>query len=275
MKPFWQRRSGLSVLDDCILWGSRVYIPRQGRQLVLRELHDGHPGSSQMKALARMYVWWFSMDKDIDQLVHECEVCQQVKPMQPKVPLHPWSWPARPWARVHVDLAGPMQGRMFLILIDAHSKWLEVCQMSSTSSGATIQHLRAIFSRFGLPETLVSDNGPQFSSEEFKSFCQANGTVFTTLSLPYTTHHQMGWRNGQFRHLNKALRNLRKEQWNSDFADYCLTTYLLPIVRSTGKSPAELMLGRQPRSRLDLLKPDLEKTVRNKMSKRGHTTRLL
>ena len=122
VKPFWQRRSGLSVLDDCILWGSRVYIPRQGRQLVLRELHDGHPGSSRMKALARMYVWWFSMDKDIDQLVHECEVCQQVKPMPPKVPLHPWSWPTRPWARVHVDLAGPMQGRMFLILIDAHSK---------------------------------------------------------------------------------------------------------------------------------------------------------
>ena len=43
VKPFWQRRSGLSVLDDCILWGSRVYIPRQGRQLALRELHDGHP----------------------------------------------------------------------------------------------------------------------------------------------------------------------------------------------------------------------------------------
>ena len=76
------------------------------------------------------------MDKDIAQLVREREVCQQVKPLPPKVPLHPRSWPTRPWARVHLDLAGPMQGIMVFILIDAHSKWLEVCQMSSTSSGS-------------------------------------------------------------------------------------------------------------------------------------------
>ena len=137
-----------------------------------------------MKALARMYVWWFSMDKDIDQLVCECAEGQQIKPMPPRAPLQPWCWPTRPWALVHVDLVGPMQGKMFLVLIDAHSKWLEACQMSSTTSTATIQHLRTIFSRFGLPETLVSDNGPQFSSEEFKSFCHKNG-IYHSLIVPY------------------------------------------------------------------------------------------
>ena len=181
VKQFWQRRAELSILHNCILWGSRVYNPKQGRQHVLRELHDGHPGSSWMKVLARMYVWRFSMDKDIDPLVRKCEECQQVKPMPPRAPLHSWVWPTRHWARVHVDLAGPMQGRMFLVLIDAHSKWLEVCQMSSTTSAATIQHLRTIFCR---SETLVSDNGPWFSSEEFKSFCHKNG-IYHSLIVPY------------------------------------------------------------------------------------------
>ena len=110
------------------------------------------------------------MDKDIDQLVHNCEKCQQAKPMPPKAPLHPWQWPSRPLSRIHADFAGPIQGKIFLIVIDSHSKWLEVCPMNTTTSTATIQHLRMIFSRFGLPETLVSDNGPQFATEEFVHF---------------------------------------------------------------------------------------------------------
>ena len=90
LRQFWQRHTGLPILNDCILWGNQVYIPKQGQQHVLRELHDGHPGSSRMKTLARMYVWWLNMDKDIDQLVQNCEKCQQAKPMPPKAPLHPW-----------------------------------------------------------------------------------------------------------------------------------------------------------------------------------------
>ena len=144
-----------------------TYVPEQGQQHVLRELHEGHPGSSRMKTLARMYVWWFNMDKDIDRLVQNCEKCQQAKPMPPKAPLHPWQWPSRHWSRIHVDFASPIQGRTFLVVIDSHSKWLEVCPITTTTSAATIQHLRMIFSCFGLPETLVSDTGPKFAAEHF------------------------------------------------------------------------------------------------------------
>ena len=114
-----------------------------------------------------------------------------------------------------------MQGKIFFVLIDAHSKWLEVCQILSTSSSETIQHLRTIFSRFGLPETLVSDNRPQFSSEEFKLFCQRSG-IYHSLIAPIT-HHQMGWPNMQFRPLSRVLRNLKKALWSSDFVGYYLT----------------------------------------------------
>ena len=90
-------------------------------------------------------------------------------------PLHPWAWPEKTWQRVHLDFAGPFQGSMFLIAVDAHSKWPEVYSMSSTSALKTIERLRLLFAAFGLPEQVVTDNGPQFVSVDFERFLRANG----------------------------------------------------------------------------------------------------
>ena len=78
------------------------------RQVILQELHQNHPGISRMKSLARGHVWWPSIDKDIDECVHGCTACQEVKTTAPLAPLHPWVWPGRPWQRVHVDFARPI-----------------------------------------------------------------------------------------------------------------------------------------------------------------------
>ena len=99
-------------------------------------------------------------------------------------PLHPWIWPSRPWQRIHIDFAGPMGGHTFLVVVDAHSKWPEVIDMSSTTASATIQQLRSLFASYGLPEQLVSDNGPQFVAEEFEYFLKSNG-VKHIHSAPY------------------------------------------------------------------------------------------
>ena len=94
--------------------------------------------------------------------------------MPPKAPLHPWELPSCPWARVHIDHAGPFQGKLFLLLVDAHSKWMEVHIVPSTSAEATIAKLRNIFATFGLPEQLVSDNSSSFTSTEFQKFLMEN-----------------------------------------------------------------------------------------------------
>ncbi len=73
---------------------------------------------------------------------------------------------------------------MFLVVVDAHSKWPEVIQMSSTTSQNTIEALQALFARYGLPEQIVSDNGAQFTSQEFSDFVQANG-IRHVRSAPY------------------------------------------------------------------------------------------
>ena len=151
LKPFFSRRDELSLLDRCVLWGTRVVVPPQGRKDVLDELHDTHPGVSRMKTLARQYIWWPNMDSEIEQLVRTCSVCQESRPAPPSSPLHPWSWPSEPWSRLHIDFASPFMGKMFLVFVDAHSKWMEVVIMPQITASQTIEKLRSIFAIHGYP----------------------------------------------------------------------------------------------------------------------------
>ena len=149
----YNRRTEISVEDGCLLWGTRVIIPPKGREKVLVVLHEAHPGITRTKSLARSYVWWPGLDHDIETLVKNCGKCQQNQKQPPEAPL-PWEWPGQPWSRLHVDYAGPFQGEIFLVLVDAYSKWLEVHVMKSTTSTATIEKLREIFATHGLPKTV-------------------------------------------------------------------------------------------------------------------------
>ena len=144
LKPFHDKREELSVEAGCLLWGMRVVVPAVSRAAVLKELHTGHPGMVRMKSLARIHVWWPGIDQDIEQMVRSCTSCQAIQNMPLTAVLHLWSWPDQLWKRIHIDFAGSFQGSMFLVVVDSHSKWLEVIPMSSTTTEKTLgspQHL--------------------------------------------------------------------------------------------------------------------------------------
>lgn len=119
-------------------------------------------------------MWWPGLDADIERLVRDCDRCQSLQPDPPRAPHQPWSWPTAPWYRVHIDLAH-LLGYDCLIVYDTHTKWLEAIKLTYLSSYAVIEELRKLFAQFGLPVELVSDNGPQFASEEFARFTSCNG----------------------------------------------------------------------------------------------------
>ena len=188
LQPYQLRKHELSVHDGCVLIGSRVVIPDAARTRMLDQLHQGHPGITRMKGLARSFVWWPGMDHQLEQKVKACPNCQQHQNTPATAPLHPWEWPKRPWARVHIDYAGPISGKMLLITVDAHSKWIEAQVVSSATSRSTIDHLRTLFATHGLPEVLVSDNGTPFTSGEFTDFVKRN--VYVMSKLHHTIHPQ-------------------------------------------------------------------------------------
>jgi len=258
LAPFFSKRSELSLYDGCVLWGSRVVVPKEGRELVLVQLHEGHPGIARMKSLARMYVWWPGISKDIEATVRGCTECQLSQATPAAAPLHPWSWPTRPWARLHLDFAGPLQGKMYLILIDAHSKWIEAFCTPNATSTTVIEELRTVFAKFGLPETIVTDNGTCFVSTEFESFLRNNGIKHLTSAPYHPSSNGLAERAVQI--VKKGLKKTSLGSINTRLAT-TLMTYRLTPQSTTGVSPAELLLGRQPRSRLDLLKPHTAERV--------------
>ena len=251
MTPFVRRRDELSLQDGCVLWGSRVIVPPKLRYRLLEELHMGHSGSSRMKELARSYVWWPNLDSDLEGLANSCLECLSLRAMPSKAELHPWEWPTHPWHRLHLDFAGPVCGRYFLVIVDAHSKWVDVYPTSGTTAKETIQCLQHSFSRYGLPVSLVSDNGPCFVSEEFKDFCKNIGArhITTAVYKPSTN----GLAEKMVQTLKKALRTSKSSV--QDTLDRFLFNYRLTPHSTTGVSPSELMFGRRLRSRLDLLWP--------------------
>ena len=131
-------------------------------------LHEGHPGISRMKSLARLHVWWPSLDTDIESHVKSCVNCAETAKDPTKVPLHQWDFPAKPWQHLHIDFAGPYRNKMWMLLIDAYSKWPEVHVMESTTTETVTKHLQQIFATHGIPHQIVSDNGLHFMAEKFK-----------------------------------------------------------------------------------------------------------
>ena len=128
---------------------------------------------------------WMS---DIELLIARCQACQVYRSMPAEAPPHPLEPATRPWQRVHVDFCGPcFPNKMFLVLVDQYTRWPEVIMMNSTSTEATLDALREVFKTFGFPETLFSDNGPQFREDNslFQSWMTRWG-VRTMRSAPYS-----------------------------------------------------------------------------------------
>ena len=256
LKPYCQRRDELSTEEGCLMWGSRMVVPPRGRKRALSVLHEAHPGIVRMKALARGYMWWPGMDEAIGCCVKECSICQCLRKMPPSAPLHPWARPEKPWSRVHIDYAGPFEGKMFLLITDAYSKWLEVHCTNTSTSAVTIELLRKSFSYLGLLEVIVSDNTGTFTSTEFAEFLEQNG-VRHIRSPPYHPASN-GLAERAVQTFKEGLKRFKTCTLSARLSRFFLWYRITPH-STTGSSPSELMWGRRLRSKLDLLLPDGER----------------
>ena len=257
-KAFFNRRNELSLHEGCIFWGPRIVIPSSARKQILHELHDAHTGATRMKAHARSYCWWPNLDADLEDIARMCELCQKYQRHHPPGPIHPWRWPERPWQRVHADYFGPICGSMFLLLIDAHSKWIDVHMVNHATAETTVSKMRTSFCTFGLPDTVCTDNGTPFTSDLFQTFLRNNG-VEHVRTAPY---HPSS--NGLAERAVQTVKNGLAKQTSGTLQtklDRFLFSYRAIPLESTGKSPAEMMFGRNLRTRLQLMFPSTRSRI--------------
>lgn len=163
-----------------------------------------------------------------------------------------WEDPRGPRSRLHIDFAGPFLGQVFLIVVDAFSRWVEAILMNSTTATNLIKTLRALFATHRLTDEVVSDNGPQLTSSVFEMFLAGLGIRHCLIS----PHHPAG--NGlaerAVRTTKEALGRMGPGEWPSRIAEYLLIQHSTPCPM-TNQSPAELLMGRRLRTVLDRLHP--------------------
>lgn len=203
---------------------------------------------NRMKQLARTAVYWPHIDSDIENTCRKCSSCAEQQNCPPKAAIHPWMMPEKVWSRVHVDHAVNFLGTNWLVMTDALSKYPCIHATSTITTRATIDLLEEDFSHFGYPHAVVTDNGPSFTSGEFKAWCAERGIVHLT-GAPY---HPAT--NGAAERLIQTFKqSMKKSQLPVKKA---LSEFLMHYRRtptSSGLSPSELLNGRQLRTKLDTL----------------------
>ena len=158
-----------------------------------------------------------------------------------KTPLHPWDWPRSPWSRVNVDYAGPFQNHILLVISDAHTKWLEVYITKSSTLLVTIEKLRSTFAIFGVPQTLVSDNGTRFTSAECEQLIKRNGIRHVTSSPYHPATNEHAERGVQM--VKRGLSKMTEGSLQTRLSRFLFHYRIMPHA-TTGIAPAELMFDR-------------------------------
>ena len=243
-RPFWNYRDEITHNDGILFKGSKVIVPNSMQLSMLKLIHASHLGAEKCKRRARDTLFWPGMNAQIEDLVNSCTTCLTNKHSNTKEPLIPHSIPSRPWEKVGSDLF-EFRGQHYLILVDYYSNFIEVDRLRQTTSEQVIETCKSQFSRHGIPNELISDNGPQFSSHKFHQFSIQYQFKHKT-SSPY--HPQS---NGKAERAVQTIKSLlqRSVLEKRDFHLALLEFRNSPSNDILG-SPSQRLMGRRTRTLL-------------------------
>ena len=237
LKPLWKVRGLLTICDGLLLYNNRIVVPSAMRQEALNKIHEGHQGAERCRWRTKSSVWWPGITAQIKQMVENCKTCAKIAHHR-REPLITASLPEYPWEVVGTDLF-ELQGRQYLVVVDYFSRYPEVAKLTSTTASSVIAILKACFARHGIPKTVRSDNGPQFTSREFTEFATSYGFEHRTSSPHYPQS------NGMVERAVKTVKKLLKQSSDPYLAVLSFRATPLPWC---GLSPSELLMGRQIRT---------------------------
>ncbi|CAB4022735.1 PREDICTED: uncharacterized protein K02A2.6-like [Paramuricea clavata] len=242
-----------STTHGVILRGTRIVIPAALQQRAIDIAHETHLGIEKTKSLIREKIWFPQIDNQVKNTIVKCTTCQAVGQANPPEPLRTTEMPELPWRTVHIDFYGPLPSSEYLLVaVDRYSRFPEVEIVHSTRASTVIPKLDKMFSVHGIPDTLISDNGPPFNGDDYARYLKALG-IQAKFSTPY-------WPQGNatverfMRPLGKALKTatLEGRPWKQELNRFLLQYRATPHC-TTGVPPSELLFNRVIKGKLPVI----------------------
>lgn len=254
LSHYYNMKSEITCENGLVYFNNRIIIPKAKRQYILDLLHETHTNFNKSKIIVQNFFYWPGILSDVRNLIMSCNICQTVQRSKIKEPLKSHDIPEIPFHKVGVDIAEYKQ-IPYLVLIDYYSRWIEVVKLANKSCSSVISVLKSIFSRFGIPKTVISDNVP-FNSNEFSNFCKEWNFDLETIS----PHHSCS--NGL---AEKAVGIVKKMFQKAELDRQDINLYLLNYrnspVANLEYSPAQLLFSRNLRSKLPISSHDLKPKI--------------
>ena len=258
LKPYRTFKDEFTIgKRNVILRGTKIVIPKSLQQRAVDLAHESHQGLSKTKALLREKIWFPGIDALVTKTIDSCLACQAVGKSASPEPVKPMEMPSAPWEKLHIDFCGPLPSNDYLlVVIDRYSRYPEVEVVRSTKASSVIPKLDKIFAVHGIPFVIKSDNGPPFSSDEFRRYCQALG-IKHEFSTPYWPQA-----NGEVERFNQPLEKVLQtavvegKVWRQELTRFLLQYRTTPHC-TTKVAPSELLFNRKIRGKL----PEISKKI--------------
>ena len=262
VRPYFGVAQEMSIADGLLLRGNRMIIPQSLRKDILAKIHTNHMGIVKCRERARQAVWWPGLAKQLEELVRNCEECRKAQD-QGVDPLCPSVLPDLPFQKVGRDLF-EWDKRVYLLIVDYYSRFIEIAKLAGTTAAEVINHTKSIFARHGIPEVVISDNGPQFSLAAYALFSKEYGFTHATSSPLYPRG------NGEAERAVKTIKRLLRKRGDPYQAllAYCST----PL--ECGYSPSELLMSRKLQTTIPTTRNSLTPTVPNQTKLREKDKKL-
>ena len=253
VKPFWDNRDELAILDGVIYRGMRIVVPPSMQQEMIELVHETHQGIVKSKQRAREALYWPGMSSQVEAKVKDCSTCHDYAAAQQKEPMMPSKTPDYPWAEAASDIF-TFKSKNYVLSVDYYSKYIEVTELNDLSAFSTIEALKGHFERHGIPERLTTDCGTQYTSVEFKNFAKASNFQHVLISPKHLKA------NGEAEAAVKIVKSLWRK--NND-KHKALMVYRATPLAGIDLSPSQLCMGRRLRTNLPIARSLLEPEAYN------------
>lgn len=258
LRQFWNYRFDISTQNDLLVKSDRIIVPAVLRENFLQRLHANHQGMEYTIKLAKETVFWPKISDQIKQRIQACLICLKHSPKQQDPPMISHAVPDGPFQYVSMDVFEVNFGnriRKYLVTVDHFSDFFEVDELSNVTSSLTIVVCKRNFSRHGIPITLVTDNGTNFASDEFRKFV-VDWEIDHRFSSP---HHQQA--NGKAESAVKIVKQLIKKSADGGADFYKSLLQLRNTPNKIGASPVERLYSRKTRCTIPVLPAKLKPKV--------------